>query len=554
MQDHANDPSGASRTDRGEHASGRGHADPSGAATTPDGGRVGGALSAIPRVAAGGAIVARRAPAAPPGQAASGSQRTAPPSTWPVARPPQPAPGVRPPPKVDARTGGQSRPATGPLPLKVDARTDGGSDDYERMPEPGPRRPMAPIRPGSPKAAALARQATPIPSAERLQAVREAKRRKLGFGKDNGDGTVAEPTRAAKTVEAYKAKGEQLLRRYRRERGVPDDIDQFDPLGFAVWLLSLRVGLKPSSWRLYKQSGLMALGGFPDERAAEAVAMIDGDSPQEVEMGTGEPVDDTGSDRLTSARKAKYVKYEDYLRIESYLRTARRSDHAVVLQDWLRAGIATGLRPVEWRATEVASVQDPTHRNGKRTFLFVLNAKATNGRANGVVRTIDISDFGEVAQQIVRRMSGAGLRAFEEGRFREFQSHCAQILYQACRKLWPRRKTHYALYSCRHQFIANAKGVGLSNAEVSALAGHMVDETAARNYGRQRTAWFPDKVVDRARGVPEEIASVTKRLHLWEERMALLDIVRNGVRSDDTVQAAGLLGMAPTPPIPAPVP
>ncbi len=114
----------------------------------------------------------------------------------------------------------------------------------------------------------------------------------------------------------------------------------------------------------------------------------------------------------------------------------------------------------------------------------MLNAKATNGRANGVVRTLDISEFNEGAIASVQRMSDKGLQAHAAGRYREFQSNCAQTLYHACRKLWPRRKMHYALYSCRHQFIANHKALGLPNEEISALAGHRVDDTAVHNYAR----------------------------------------------------------------------
>lgn len=540
MQDHTDDPYGDDDGARSQRAPDR-------------------PVSGLSRIAAGGAVLARRAPAAAPTQAASGTPGTHPAPrsaaipTWPVLRPRPAVPGGPgpTPPKVDAGTRSQGAPpAAGPDRPRVDARAQArpgaatpGEDPakvdaratpletFDPMPAPTRHRPILPVRPGM-AGSAQARPSGPIlPSADRVSAVRLARKAALGEGRDNGVLPLPgdEPARTAKTVDAYRVRGDQLVKRYRRENEIPDDVDAFNPREFAIWLLSLRGTLKPPSWRLYRQAALMVLGGMPGERAQEAMTLIEGDAPAEAEMGTGEPVEVPGAERLTSARKVKRFKYEDYVRIW-HLMKQRRSKSAVVLQDWMRAGIATGLRPIEWRATEVVRVEDAGHPMGRRVFLLVLNAKATNGRSNGVVRTLDITAFSDGAVAVVQRMSDQGLRAYREGRYREFQGQAAQMLYEACRKLWPRRQNHYALYSCRHQFIANHKALGLPNEEVSAMSGHRVDDTVAHNYARSRTAWSPDKITERARGVQEEIATVKKVLHIWEGRLQSLRIVKQGFR------------------------
>lgn len=427
--------------------------------------------------------------------------------------------------KVDARTTpplrpGQPGPSAG-APSKVDAGTD-----HEEKPEafPAPKR-LPPMRGAKSPGAKIAIQ--PTPTRERVGMILEGRKQALGSRAGDRGGTAAEPTRSAKTEAAYRHRGGLLVQRFRRERNLDADADQFSPMDFAIWCLSLRhANLKPPSWRLYRQSAIMVLQPVPDSEAA--IDLLMRDAPGEVEMGTSEFVGSADAERRTSANKEKRFAYEDLKRVEAALQLRRRSPRADILRDWLKAGIATGLRPTEWRATDVVEVADPTRYGIKRQFLLVLNAKATNERGNGVVRSMEISDFSDDALAAVRRMSAVGAKAYAEMEFNNLQSHCGNILYEICKRFWARRKLSYSLYSCRHQFIANMKSLGLSNEEVSALAGHVVDTTAAEVYGKKRSAWSPDKIVDRPRPLPEEVATVRKRLVLHEERLDLIHLVEKG--------------------------
>lgn len=432
--------------------------------------------------------------------------------------------------RVDARAArpaGTSQPGQGAREnagsSKVDARTDVPEEKPEAFPSPRVVAPM--IR--SPMGAQLAKAAMPpVPSKERLDLIVDARKQALGARADDRGGTPLEPTRSPKTEAAYRHRGDLLVRRFRRERNLGRDVEQFSPMDFAIWCLSLRhSGLKPASWRLYRQAAITILQPVPDSEGA--IELLVKDAPGEVSLGTTETVSDPNSERRTSANKEKRFAREDFARIEAALQLKRRSNNADVLRDWLKAGIATGLRPVEWKATDVVEVPDPRKYGAKRRYLLVLNAKITNGRGNGVVRTLDITNFSEDTLGSVRRMSATGAMAYARGDFGALQSHCSRILYEIASKFW-RRKLCYSLYSCRHQFIANMKALGLSNEEISAMAGHVVDETAAQTYGKKRSGWSPDKILDRPRGIPEEIATVRKRLVLHEERQDLIHMVEKG--------------------------
>jgi hypothetical protein len=487
------------------------------------------------RIVTGGAVLARDIPT---------RDNTAPPESWPLSRPSSS--------RVDAPARSGLIPRSVPPQLKVDAPAPLATNP-ETSPKVDVTAPPDAVRPSFqnsielpvPDQAAMSRSpmagrpsVAPIPTDEFLRNVRDARKKNLAAGSaSNLVLSGIGPTRTAATIEDYRNRGNQLLKRFHREQRQPIDALGFVPKDFAFWLLSLRPGIKASTWRIYRQAAIMLLSGFPHEEAQAAIELIENDAPGERAMDTGDaiPSGKIPSDRLTSARKRKFFKYDEWQRVEAHIRIKNRSDTAYLLLDWLRAGLATGLRPAEWKATNLVRYQI---EGEDRVFLFVLNAKATNGRGNGAVRTLDLTALPSGTITAIERMSNLGMEAFREGNFDKLQSNCSQILYQACSRIWPRRENLYALYSCRHQFMANMKALGLPNEEVSALAGHVVDETAALSYGRKSVGWPVDKIVDRPRGVKDEIATVRRRLVMWEERQDLVAVAKYGP------------GETPLPPLP----
>lgn len=179
--------------------------------------------------------------------------------------------------------------------------------------------------------------------------------------------------------------------------------------------------------------------------------------------------------KLTSANKQKHLSPKDLKFLDISLRDSK-SKWGKPLRVWLRAGVLTGLRPIEWRTSKY----DETTNS-----LIVRNAKNTNGRANGDIRTLSLNhldneDVGIIKQQVIlaNKFEAGGL-------WQEYYNGCSNLIRYTSRKIWPSRKRRPTLYSTRHQYCANLKASGMRTNEVASLMGHASDETAAETYGRK---------------------------------------------------------------------
>lgn len=177
----------------------------------------------------------------------------------------------------------------------------------------------------------------------------------------------------------------------------------------------------------------------------------------------------------TSAKKQKHLTPKDLKFLDGHLRDSK-TKWSKPLRVWLRAGILTGLRPVEWRDAEY---------NGETNTLIVKNAKNTNGRANGYYRNLNLNhldkeDINIIKQQLIlsKKFNSAGL-------WDDYYNGCSNLMRYLCRKIWPNRKKRPTLYSTRHQYCANLKASGLRIVEIASLMGHATDETASETYGRK---------------------------------------------------------------------
>ncbi|UVS96811.1 site-specific integrase [Burkholderia glumae] len=157
-----------------------------------------------------------------------------------------------------------------------------------------------------------------------------------------------------------------------------------------------------------------------------------------------------------------------------------RHRFANALRTWLLASRVTGLRPSEWEHAGLAEI-------GGRPCLIVKNGKATNRRANGTFRTLDLSATSTADVEAVHEIL-AMLEGYErEMSFGRLQAALTHYMKRATRACFGSRKTYPTLYSARHQFAADAKSSGWTQEEVAALLGHASDDTAGRHYARARS-------------------------------------------------------------------
>lgn len=274
------------------------------------------------------------------------------------------------------------------------------------------------------------------------------------------------PTKTNETIAVYIKRAKNLAKRAVQELGLTAG-ERLDPRQFVAWLDTLRPSLSRSSWRQYKSSVVCFLERIEDEEAVQALDFLR-------ELDTQGCVAKTNK---TSGSKLKKFSFRDFQRLTDHLRNKPGKWHRPLL-DWLVCGCLTGLRPQEWVGAGLSEI------DGEKA-LVVKNAKGTNGRSHGPTRTLllaalSIDEVQTLRNHLERAEMWAGMEQFDD-----FYSGCSLTLYYLSRKLWPRRQKHVTLYSCRHQFTANAKASGFSTAEIAAMMGHRVDTTATKHYGKK---------------------------------------------------------------------
>lgn len=202
--------------------------------------------------------------------------------------------------------------------------------------------------------------------------------------------------------------------------------------------------------------------------------------------------------RRTSAQKAKGISQQDMNRIEARFE-AINSNKARLTLAWLKAGLATGLRPQEWCNAALTPCSEGQ-------LLTIRNLKCTQDRSFAKTRQLIIADPERIAiiekqlelfrlrqAEVTRAMWAipektseidpeAAQRKRDQAVYQRIYTECRQLLSAEVRRLFPRRTLQITLYSGRHQFAADAKKT-YQKPVVAALLGHGSLHTAAQHYG-----------------------------------------------------------------------
>lgn len=236
-----------------------------------------------------------------------------------------------------------------------------------------------------------------------------------------------------------------------------------------------------------------------------------------------------------NAGRWKFFDRADANEIIDILTHENRSTYGEHLSHWIRAGLYTGLRPIEWRATQYKT--DRSEEGVLKHFLIVSNFTSMNARGSRVVRVLDVTNLPENLQESIKHMSRIGYRMHMEGSWDTFYRQCSQLLTRTCRTRWG-RKNLYTLYSCRHQFIANMKAT-YDPVTVAVLAGYGIHEVARKYYARSNRPWpehFPVPVIQKA--AYEQAIKISQLYH--EE----LHHMRNPtIRREERIARSGISGI-----------
>lgn len=285
--------------------------------------------------------------------------------------------------------------------------------------------------------------------------------------------------RTSKTEEAYLELAEKLSIRFQKATG---NYWRSHTKDFCEWLANNRYRWSKKTWRLYKAATmyLFEVNGFIEMRTY-------------LKSFNQSACKKNGSGN-TSSQKQKHLKTNDLDKlIETLAKT--RGQHDKLIGLWLASSIKFGLRPTEWDSARIVG-----------DWLVVNNAKATNNRSNGEVRSIGLSHAPYEEILLLKEF----LNTINEHKnfynsFNELHTRVRKRLHYICRKVWPKRKKYPTLYSCRHQFSADLKASGYTLEEIAALFGHATNRTASNHYGRKLNGKKGSAIVN---AHAEEVATV----------------------------------------------
>ena len=307
-----------------------------------------------------------------------------------------------------------------------------------------------------------------------------------------GDITGRRPSRTAATETAYTNRLRQLVTRLAEQQGVR--APEITAADLVLEIDSRAQGLSAATLRQYRaavcfgvETGLIAPGIATGRPGSTAPGRLRG--------------------RGTSSLKVKRIDDSDLRRIDAALRNSR-SHYARDLRAFLLANRLVGARVAEWRHARF--IRNHVETGGPA--LLLRNAKATNARAHGQTRTMQLQDLDDDAVKTIAACATWLAARERAGSFAAWQSGAAKLLYRICRRLWPRRLRHVTLYSTRHHAAAQYKAL-YSKAEVAAVLGHGALTTAGTHYARTaRGAWRP-KPGSRPRPLAADVARVWARAH-----------------------------------------
>lgn len=284
------------------------------------------------------------------------------------------------------------------------------------------------------------------------------------------------PSRLQKTEMSYAIKAKYICSQAARASGhtSPNTV----PLTTVVeYVISRKPTYSRNTWKQYKNALRYHAEQMIEIQHEKVVAEEAQAAIRMLDRETSEGCMKSGT--RTSALKQKTFKKADFDKVIAYLQEhVGKHRYARTLSIWLKASRLTGLRPSEWEHADLTQIYSVP-------ALVIRNAKATNGRANGVERTLLLDRITDEELGLIEDMIEMLVGYETEIPFSKLQKLLGDYMNRATRNCFGKRQKYPTLYSSRHQFSADAKLSGLSKAEVAALLGQASDETAGIHYARK---------------------------------------------------------------------
>lgn len=297
------------------------------------------------------------------------------------------------------------------------------------------------------------------------------------------DGFTRVVTRQDGTVEEYRERIEMLTRQ------ASDALGHEASLLETITYLGQRHGeYKPASLRKY----FAALTLEVDEAVARGGVSAHQEAVYRYALATRPRPRSNDAEPRTSARKRKGVSKQDLHAVCRFLLMRGKTDDKLLVL-LLVHGVFLGLRPSEYSDADMQG-----------SLLVIRSRKITNGRGLGAFRELDLSDISAVEIASIHRLI-ADFATASQGELELLLDRLGSRLRRACQRLDIK---NIALYTTRHQAIANMKAAGKSAAEIAAAVGHGSLYTAGKSYAPRSSGW---RQVPTARATQDMIAKIEQK-------------------------------------------
>lgn len=278
------------------------------------------------------------------------------------------------------------------------------------------------------------------------------------------DGLGAVVTRQLATEDEYGKRLDMLTRRAAAGLG-----RQVTLLEVIIYLGAQHGEYRPSSIRKY----FAALTWAVDEAVARRELDDQSESIHRDALACRPRPRPKTAEPRTSAKKRKSVEKAELHRVCTFL-LKRGKIEDMLLGLLLVHGVFLGLRPSEYSDADLQG-----------SLLVVRTRKATNGRGLGEFRELDLSDVSEAELASLHRLIEAFGTA-SRGELEHLLDRLGGRLRRACRRIGV---APFALYTTRHQVVANMKAASRTIAEMAAVLGHGGLRTSGKSYAGRSNGW-----------------------------------------------------------------
>lgn len=296
----------------------------------------------------------------------------------------------------------------------------------------------------------------------------------------------------------------RLLEKYRSELALDED-HQLDPSDLSAWLYVRAELMKlcPITSERYRR-GIVALVSHKQPgvqtrlfplHLAQIYARYD--SRAQPLLSPDDQATQTRSRRAQKKYRGgklvrqKFCSSDQFAAILDHLDKRARSELAVVASAFLKAQLATGLRPSEWRATSVRNWRDFPGFNSEPCLDVLMPDPRAQKYGQVVLRSLDLGNLSSQTLDAISLISDLASATFRRSdkEWDTLRTRLSELIDRACITAFGKKGPKFALETFRHQFLANYAQSGATTEQVAAIAGK-VDLLFSKNeYLLSCVAW-----------------------------------------------------------------